>query len=217
MFNVLPNVVQKGLGAKSLMYETHDAGRHKPLDRRVRRTRQAIKSSLLKLMKEKSLQEITVKEVMEHADVNRATFYAHFSNLEDLVKSIETDMAEQVIQTAERSLRENASTPDRVFFAFDEVLANREICQWLTGEQSTGYGKKLICDYARERFVPELMSRNGLERQEALYVFDYLYNGSFGMLARWCAAETDEERGQAKLIIRRVITATFVEIEAQRG
>ena len=51
----------------------------KPLDRRARRTRQAIKESFAALAANRPFPDLTVKEVMERAGVNRATFYAHFS------------------------------------------------------------------------------------------------------------------------------------------
>ena len=70
----------------------------KPLDRRARRTRQAIKESFAALAANRPFPDLTVKEVMERAGVNRATFYAHFSNIEDLERAMETDAAERVMQ-----------------------------------------------------------------------------------------------------------------------
>ena len=74
----------------------------KPLDRRARRTRQAIKESFAALAANRPFPDLTVKEVMERAGVNRATFYAHFSNIEDLERAMETDAAERVIERATR-------------------------------------------------------------------------------------------------------------------
>lgn len=74
----------------------------KPLDRRARRTRQAIKESFAALAANRPLPDLTVKEVMERAGVNRATFYAHFSNIEDLERAMEADAAERVIERATR-------------------------------------------------------------------------------------------------------------------
>lgn len=50
------------------------------LDPRVRRTRQLLLRALQDLMAEKSFQTITVQDIAERATVNRATFYAHFSD-----------------------------------------------------------------------------------------------------------------------------------------
>ena len=53
-------------------------------DRRVRKTRAILKQSLITLMKEKSIKHITVKELCEQSDINRGTFYLHYSDVFDL-------------------------------------------------------------------------------------------------------------------------------------
>ena len=50
-------------------------------DRRIRKTRAVLKSSLLSLMKEKSVKHITVKELCDKADINRGTFYLHYTDI----------------------------------------------------------------------------------------------------------------------------------------
>ncbi|MCD8146392.1 MAG: TetR/AcrR family transcriptional regulator [Clostridiales bacterium] len=62
----------------------NDAQTPKPLDRRQRKTRQAIQNALLSLMKEKPLSKITVSELAATADVNRKTFYNHYSNIQEV-------------------------------------------------------------------------------------------------------------------------------------
>jgi AcrR family transcriptional regulator len=47
-------------------------------DRRVKRTRQLLQQALGELLAEKQFSEITVQDITERAEVNRATFYAHF-------------------------------------------------------------------------------------------------------------------------------------------
>ena len=50
------------------------------LDPRVKRTRQLIQQAFMQLMAEKDFQNITVQDITERAEVNRATFYAHFED-----------------------------------------------------------------------------------------------------------------------------------------
>ena len=47
-------------------------------DRRVKRTRKLLQEAFMALMAEKSFQSISVQDIAERADVNRATFYTHF-------------------------------------------------------------------------------------------------------------------------------------------
>ena len=48
------------------------------MDRRKRKTREAIFSAFVTLLAKKDFSQITVGEIIEKADVGRATFYAHF-------------------------------------------------------------------------------------------------------------------------------------------
>ena len=56
-------------------------------------TRRAIKESFLKLLNQRPLNQITVKDIVEDCGINRNSFYYHFSDLPALVEEI---MAEQV-------------------------------------------------------------------------------------------------------------------------
>lgn len=55
-------------------------------DRRVKFTKMFLKESLIDLLEEKSIFKITIKEICEKADINRATFYAHYSDQYNLLE-----------------------------------------------------------------------------------------------------------------------------------
>lgn len=61
-------------------------------DARVRYTKRVLKESFLKLLKEKPVNKITVKAVCELAELNRATFYSHYSDCFALLESIEQEL-----------------------------------------------------------------------------------------------------------------------------
>src|SRR5215212_4388 len=56
-------------------------------DRRSQRTRQLLSAALLALMLEKRYDAITVQDIIDRANVGRATFYAHYFDKEDLLMS----------------------------------------------------------------------------------------------------------------------------------
>ncbi|WP_406278723.1 TetR/AcrR family transcriptional regulator [Streptomyces sp. NBC_00191] len=56
-------------------------------DRRVRRTRRALHEALLALMTEKGYDAVTVQDIIDRADVGRSTFYTHFTDKQDLMRS----------------------------------------------------------------------------------------------------------------------------------
>lgn len=56
------------------------------IDRRVMRTRTALFDALVALIRRKDYDRITVEDILGEADVGRATFYAHFTSKDDLLR-----------------------------------------------------------------------------------------------------------------------------------
>ena len=187
-----------------------------PLDRRVRRTRAAIKSSYLTLCRQKPAGQITVKEIMSLANVNRATFYAHFANLEELGAAIELDAAESIAARCEKALAsssvECAEDAARVVCA--AVMEDTEELARVVLPSATGSGKALLRDRAWTRWgasvggtaassVPiagvgfgESAASTGDE-----LMFDLLFEGCVGVTAQWLAEPENINPDQVKATI----------------
>jgi AcrR family transcriptional regulator len=70
------------------------------MDRRRRKTREAIFSAFTELLSKKSFENITISEVIEQADVGRATFYAHFETKDFLLRELCSELFEHVLESA---------------------------------------------------------------------------------------------------------------------
>lgn len=62
-------------------------GKSRRADKRVLRTRDVLGDALVKLMHERPFEKITVQDILDGAGVSRSTFYAHFSDKNDLFLS----------------------------------------------------------------------------------------------------------------------------------
>lgn len=60
-------------------------------DRRVIKTKKAIRNAFAELLQEKKLSDITVTDVANKADVNRKTFYNYYSGVDGLITEIEDE------------------------------------------------------------------------------------------------------------------------------
>ncbi len=66
--------------------------------RRVKMTKKLLKESLIEQMNEKSIHDISIKDICEGADINRSTFYRHYNTqyelYDDIIKEITNEMLE---------------------------------------------------------------------------------------------------------------------------
>lgn len=61
-------------------------------DRRIKKSKEALKGTLLTLMKKKRLSKITICELCEKANLNRSTFYANYSGINEIIEEIHNDI-----------------------------------------------------------------------------------------------------------------------------
>lgn len=61
------------------------------------RSRRLIREAFLRLLKEKDLNKITVTDIVNYADINRATFYAHYPDVHGVIREIEDEIIEKMI------------------------------------------------------------------------------------------------------------------------
>lgn len=67
-----------------------------PVDRRITRSKKALRKALIDLMEERGLDSFTVNDLCARADLNRGTFYNHFRDKEDLLAACENDVLERL-------------------------------------------------------------------------------------------------------------------------
>lgn len=92
----------------------------KKLDRRVIRTRKAIMDAFDKLIAEGSIGHITVSAIAREANIDRKTFYLHYSSVNELANH-KTEIALERIFAARNAVGPDASNDERVRALLDEV------------------------------------------------------------------------------------------------
>lgn len=76
---------------------------HTSKDLRVRRTLKAIRSAFYELVLTKNYSDISITELTDLAEINRKTFYLHYSSLDDLVKEVEQEIVDHILQNVRMS------------------------------------------------------------------------------------------------------------------
>ncbi|WP_342614413.1 TetR/AcrR family transcriptional regulator [Peribacillus frigoritolerans] len=67
------------------------------IDRRIRKSKLALKDSLISLMQNKDFREISITDIVERADLNRGTFYKHYQYKEELLEEVMEDVIADLI------------------------------------------------------------------------------------------------------------------------
>ena len=66
-------------------------------DKRIKRSKTALKQTFLELLKDKPFDKITITEIVKEANYNRGTFYAHFESKEQLLEEIVDDVLKEMV------------------------------------------------------------------------------------------------------------------------
>lgn len=92
------------------------------VDRRVVKTRAAIRSAFRKLVKEHGLSKVTVSSLAREADIDRKTFYLHYDSIGDLVDDEAEQMVGRVMSRVDQE-RIGSEPRRQIRAALDEVNA----------------------------------------------------------------------------------------------
>lgn len=119
------------------------------MDRRVRRTRAMLGQALRDLILEKPYDSITIQDITDAADLNRATFYLHYTSKEELLMaSLEAQFDELVARIeAESSGEMMWEDPISAQIIFEYVADNADLFKVLLGEHGQGYVMHRILEY----------------------------------------------------------------------
>lgn len=158
------------------------------LDRRVRKTRQQLRHCLATLLKEKKIQEITVREITEMADLNRGTFYLHYKDVFDLLEKVELDLLDELDSALQKyQLSDINQNPSMIFTdVFLCVQDNAEMVQILLGENGDLNFVNRVKERVREKCLKDWVELFRSKDSNLFEAFDaFIVSGCLGLVTYW--------------------------------
>lgn len=141
-------------------------------DARVRYTVHMIQNVFLELLKEKPVAKITVKEICEHAEINRSTFYKHYQDVYDLMEKLENEAVEAFEKLLD-SYVQNETVPALVTL-LTSLRENRELLLPLLANSSNDDFMKRLTDacsgYALSHLTPEADYTSNQNRRPSMLI-----------------------------------------------
>lgn len=174
------------------------------MDRRVKYTKMVLRESLLTLMQTKPISRITLTELCRTADINRNTFYSHYSTVKDLLSSIEQELYTEVKDSIERSLKIESIRAMTVEICHS-IKRNLSLCRVLFSEHGDTRFLKQIMYLGRDRSLLEwrrASAKGNAEELELLYTF--FANGSVAVIQQWIQRGAGEDPEEIADFIDRV-------------
>ncbi len=182
-------------------------------DRRIKHTQNRIKDALIKLLESKSIYNITVKEICEVADINRSTFYAHYSDQHVLLDILEKEV---VSELSDKLAKIDMSDFDNCNMDIHEALYkfiadNSKLCLALIGMQRLNSVINDLVGFVQKRHVSAWAAERGIDPKISKYLSIYICSGNANVVVEWLKSGMKQSPAEMSFL-----THTF-EIEGLRA
>lgn len=155
------------------------------IDNRVRYTKTVLQQSLLKILQNKHIDKVTIKELCEEAKVNRGTFYLHYDTPNDLLIEIEQQFIDEYMAMFSPYFNEGYET-SYMASLFASILKNRDLCRIIMGKNGNPRFIERIQNMIRPRIIDGWCREFPKYKREDLdYTYDFVFTGSMRLILNW--------------------------------
>jgi len=165
-----------------------------------------LRNSLLQLLKVKQISTITVKEICELADINRSTFYAHYSDQFELLAQIEEELIEDMSMYLSSY---NLEVEDEVLQKTEKLIeyfaTKEEECRILLNNNGDSSFQKKVMVVAQNFIMKNWQEIHYLDKEISEYVSSFIVSGSIQIMKTWLMNGMDKSPKEiAEIIINLV-------------
>ncbi len=158
-------------------------------NQRTRLSKILLKNALMDLLSEKgSVTKISVRELCERADLNRSTFYAHYSEPKELLEEVEAELLDATREHLQKIGAEN------------DIGAHRYLLSFLIYiKENDKPFRTLLIDAGDPEFRSKFMQQSIIQfvenldiafpKEQEQYIYSYILNGSTGVIIQWMRAD----------------------------
>ncbi|MEA4816208.1 MAG: TetR/AcrR family transcriptional regulator [Lachnospiraceae bacterium] len=186
-------------------------------DRQTKRSKRLLKQGLLELMGEKKFTDITVRDITERSDLNRGTFYLHYSNTYDLLTKLESEMFADVQAIIdEHSVEANSGTLQPILEPIlSYIVQNKDICYTLYRNTPGGSFVDKMHKLIYKNGVAIIHHRFPAASDERLrYLLSFITYGLIGLIKEWFDTDMKTENKEIVKIADTMLNALAEKIFA---
>lgn len=178
----------------------------KTLDRRIIKTKRAIRNAFAELLSEKDLNDITIKDIADRADINRKTFYNYYSGVHQAIEEIENEIVEMFKGTlTDVDFAVALKQPDLIFGRLTNVI-NSDLDFYghlFHSKRNSNLSSKItkaMMNAARNSFS----SQTDLDEETLDIVINYTISGMFGVYQSWFNSDRHQSVEEISRLISKI-------------
>lgn len=161
------------------------------IDRRIRKTKKAIKNALMTLASDKNISEITVTDISAIADINRKTFYVYYKDVYDLIDDIENDIIGKLIPLINKQDIDKIITePYQMFYILTNLIVE-DLNFYTLFLNSTVIDTTLtkVKNVFRDHALTTLNGKTTVSDEMLNFIFEYVAGGLIMTYKEWFRSE----------------------------
>jgi AcrR family transcriptional regulator len=160
------------------------------MNQRVALTRRLLRESFTDILKNKSIETISVSELCKHAGINRSTFYAHYSIPSDILDEMKKDFAAELAESL-RNVTNEMTPKERLIRICEYIHENRETEKTIllnSGDDEV-LGAALASSFDIWGITLPFMDEKHLDADMQRLVRSFYFHGIFRVIREWIRSD----------------------------
>lgn len=159
----------------------------KKRDRRVIKSKKAIRNAFIGLLAQKNVNDISITDLAQAADVDRKTVYNYYSGVYAVQEEIEEECVMQLSQVLEGIGSEvSVENPFQIFDRLTDVLnRNMDLCSQLIKTDANSHIIRKIIGVVKENLIRALRRSPVRESPDLEMICDYITSGMVAAYQGW--------------------------------
>ncbi|MCM1368152.1 MAG: TetR/AcrR family transcriptional regulator [Roseburia sp.] len=153
-------------------------------NQRVCLTKRILKETLLRLLKDKELNEISITELCRESEINRATFYRHYDLPKDVLLDIEKDFIQE-LYAATKYIKTEADAERYLEHLCLYFYEHSALVKYFTENNLDDDIELLLSKFYRSILKFRNKSNNEISEADISLINAYLSGGAYSVLCKW--------------------------------
>lgn len=173
------------------------------MDKRILRSQTKLTSTLLTLLSEKNVNDITVLELCQKANINRTTFYKYYKDIPDLVNKTEENLILDLKKELPNIKRNYLISFSNIII--ETINDNKEIYSKLLGENGDHlFLKKILASIHNESILEWQRLLKKAKPEDLEKIYNFIVDGIIGIINNWIGNNYQDEHTTISIFINKI-------------